>query len=95
MNCPPMLMHVKIKNEKANFGLWLPLFLLIPLALVILIILSPLILIALLILWLCGWGRWARLSLRALKVALVAFWSTRGLEVDVRHGNQVVYVSIV
>ena len=48
MNRPPMLMHLKFQSENGKFGLWLPLFLLIPLALVVLIILSPLILIAIL-----------------------------------------------
>ena len=92
MNRPPMLMHVKVQNKERNFGIWLPLFLLIPLALVKLIILSPLILIAILVLWPSGWSRYALL---ALKAAFVTFWSTRGLEVDVQHGSQCVYVSIV
>ena len=45
-----MLMHVRVHNDDTKFGFWLPLFLLIPLALVVLIILSPLILIAILVL---------------------------------------------
>jgi hypothetical protein len=88
-------MHVRIQNEKTKFGFWLPLFLLIPLALVVLIILSPLILIAFLILWLCGWGRWVRVSLRALRAAFVSFWMMRGLRVDIQSHNQCVYVSVV
>jgi len=85
-------MHIKVQNQDKKFGLWLPLFLLMPLALVILIILSSLILIAILVLWPSGWGRYALL---ALKAAFVTFWSTRGLEVDVQNGSQCVYVSIV
>jgi hypothetical protein len=27
MSIPPCLMHVRIRNEEHNFGLWLPLFL--------------------------------------------------------------------
>jgi len=92
MTRPPMLMHIKVQNQDKKFGLWLPLFLLMPLALVILIILSSLILIAILVLWPSGWGRYALL---ALKAAFVTFWSTRGLEVDVQNGSQCVYVSIV
>jgi hypothetical protein len=95
MNRPPMLMRIKIQTQERKFGLWLPLFLLIPLALVVLIILSPLILIALLILWWCGYGRWVLLSLRALKVAFVSFWSLRGLKVDVQGRNEVFYISII
>lgn len=92
MNRPPMLMHIRIQNENAKFGLWLPLFLLIPLALVILIILSPLILIAILVLWPSGWGKWALLGLWA---AFVSFCSLRGLKVDIQSRNQYVYVSVV
>jgi uncharacterized membrane protein YqjE len=92
MNRPPMLMHIRIQNEKSNFGLWLPLFLLIPLALVIFIILSPLILIAILVLWPCGWGRWALLALRA---AFVTSWAIRGLKVDVQHRNECLYISVI
>ena len=92
MNWPPMLMHVKIKNQKTRFGLWLPLFLLMPLALVVLIILSPLILIGILVLWPSGWGRWALMS---LKVAIVSFWSMKGLKVDVQGRNEVVYISVI
>jgi hypothetical protein len=95
MNRPPMLMHVKIKNEKSNFGLWLPLFLLIPLALVVLIILSPLILIAILILWACGYGRWAWWGLRCVNAAIVSSWAMRGLKVDVQGHNGVVQVSVI
>lgn len=92
MNRPPTLMHIKIKNEEHDFGLWLPLFLLVPLALVVLIILSPLILIAVIVLWPSGWGEWA---LNVLWAAIVSFWSMRGLEVNVKNGNQYVYVSVV
>ncbi len=92
MNRPPMLLHVKIKNEKSDFGLWLPLFLLIPLALVVLIILSPLILIAVLVLWPSGWGK---LGLLALWAAVVSFCALRGLKVDVQGRRENVYISVV
>ena len=92
MNRPPLLMHVKIQNKDANFGLWLPLFLLIPLTLVILIILSPLILIALLILWPSGWGRWAWESFKA---AIGSFWAMRGLDVDIQGRHGLVRVSVI
>ena len=95
MNRPPMLMHVRIQNEKTKFGLWLPLFLLIPLALVVLIILSPLIFIVIFILWMCGYGRWGWWALRCLKAAIVSFWSIRGLKVDVQGPNEVVQVSVI
>jgi hypothetical protein len=90
-----MLMHVKVKNEKSNFGLWLPLFLLFPLALVVLIILSPLIIIGILVLLMLGQERWVEWGLRCLWVAIVSSWALRGLKVDVQNGNQHVFVSVV
>ena len=92
MNRPPLLMHVKFQNEDRKFGLWLPLFLLIPLALVVLIILSPLILIAVIILWPSGWGK---LALLALWAAFVSFCSLRGLKVDIQGPKERVYISVV
>jgi hypothetical protein len=95
MNWPPMLMHVKVKNEKSDFGLWLPLFLLFPLALVVSIILSPLIIVGILVLCVLGYGRWVRWGFRCLWVAIVSSWALRGLKVDVQNGNQHVFVSVV
>lgn len=92
MNWPPMLMHIRIKNKNTKFGLWLPLFLLFPLALVIFIILSPLILIAVIVLWHTGWGK---LALFSLKAAFLACWSLRGLKVDVQGRNECVSISIL
>ncbi|MFH1651989.1 MAG: hypothetical protein ABID87_07825 [Chloroflexota bacterium] len=92
MKRPPLLMHLRIHGEEKGFGLWLPLFLLLPLALVVLIVLSPLILIAILALWPSGWGK------RALLVLWTSFGmvcALRGLTVDVRSGRQTVYVSVI
>ena len=92
MNYPPTLMHIKIKNKDTKFGLWLPLFLLFPIALVIFLILSPFILIAIIILWHTGWGK---LALFSLKAAFVACWSLRGLKVDVQGPEECVHISII
>ena len=92
MKRPPMLMHLRFQGEERGFGLWLPLFLLLPLALVVFIILSPLILIAILVLWPSGWGKRALL---VLKAACEIFWSIRGLKVDIQSSNQWVYISVV
>jgi len=92
MKRPPILMLLRIQGEKRAFGLWLPLFLLLPLALVVFIILSPMILIALLVLWPIGWGKRALL---VLKAACEIFWSIRGLKVDIHGSNQCVYISVV
>jgi len=92
MKPPPMLMHLRIQGEKRGFGLWLPLFLLLPLVLVVLVILSPLILIATLVLWPSGWGK---RSLIVLGVAFEVFCSMRGLKVEVQNSRQCLYISVV
>jgi hypothetical protein len=92
MSWPPMLMHIQVKNEKSDFGFWLPICLLLPLALVVLIILLPLIVIGLIIFWDSGWSLWA---LKVLWAAVVSYWSLRGLQVDVQNGDKYVYVTVV
>ena len=92
MKRPPMLMHVKIRGERRGFGLWLPLFLLLPLALALFIILSPLLLIAILVFWPSGWRK------RALHIFGAAFGvvcSMRGLKVDVQGNHHCIYISAV
>lgn len=94
MKRPPMWMRLKVRNRERNFGLWLPLFLLVPAALVVLLILSPLILIAAIILWPWGWGKAALLS---IPVAAGLYCAVRGLNVNVHspRRNEYVYISIV
>jgi hypothetical protein len=92
MKRPPVWMHIKIQGEHRGFGLWLPLFLLLPLALVVLIILSPLILIGLIILWPSGRGKKA---LFVLPAAFAVFCSLRGLRVDIQGRHESVYISVV
>jgi hypothetical protein len=95
MSRPPMLMHVKIKNKDNDFGIWIPIILLLLIALVVLIALSPLIILALIIMLMVGWERWARLTLLAMWAAFVSVWAMRGLEVDVQGRNEIVHISVV
>lgn len=92
MSWPPMLIHIKVRNPKTNFGCWLPLFLLFPIILAVLIILSPFILIALFVVWISGHGNW---GLFTLKTAFVAFWALRGLKVDIQGKNEIVQISVI
>jgi hypothetical protein len=89
---PPMLMHVKIKNKDHNFGLWLPLFLFILIAFIILLALSPLILICLLLMWPSGWGRWL---VQAFKAGVDSLWALKGLSVDIQNRDGVVRVTVI
>ncbi len=92
MSRPPLWMRLRFQNQERDFRLWLPLFLLLPLALVVLIILSPLILIALLVLWPTGWAEWA---VRVLWPSFGIFHAMRGLEVDIQNREQNVYISVI
>jgi len=92
MNRPPVLMHLRIQKEERGFDLWLPLFLLLLLALVVFIIVSPLMVIAILVLWPSGRGRTIILIIRA---AFQTLWSMRGLKVDVHSGPRCMYFTVV
>ena len=105
MKRPPMVMRVQIRGAERRFRLWLPLFLLLPLALILLIVLSPVILVAMIMARLTGRGRrlWlaARASLgmlcsvRGIRAAFDVICSMPGLRVDVRNNKERVYVSII
>ena len=92
MKRPPVLMHVKIRGERRGFGLWLPLFLVLPLALALFIILSPLKLIAILVFWPRGWRKRA---LHIFGAAFEVFCSMRGIKVDIQGDHHCIYISAV
>lgn len=105
MKRPPMLVRVQIRGEERKFRLWLPLFLLVPLAVLLLIILSPVILVAIVIVRVTGRGRrlWSAAgtslsilcSLRGIRAAFDVLCSMPGLRIDVRNSKEHVYVSII
>jgi hypothetical protein len=100
-----MLMRVQIRGEDKGFSLWLPLFLILPLTLVLLIALSPLLLLVIFILWLSGRGKRALLvtgivfrvlcSMRLISAAVDLLCSMPGLRVDIHNRNERVYVSVI
>lgn len=105
MKHPPMLMRVQIRGEDRGFCFWLPLFLILPLTLVLLIALSPLILLVVFILWLSGRGKRALVvtgivfrllcSVRLVRAAVDLLCSMPGLRVDLCNRNERIYVSVV
>ena len=90
MNWPPLLLRLRIANQRRRLGLWLPLFLVWVILAVIAIPLVPLVLIAALILWPFGWGKLLLLFGPAIFRCLCAL---HGLEVDVKEGEQIILVS--
>ena len=105
MKRPPVLMRVQIRGEERKFRLWLPLFLLLPLALVTLIILLPVILVAIIIVRVTGRRRRLSLvartslgilcSVRGIRAAFDVLCSMPGLRIDVCNNKERVYVSII
>jgi len=105
MKRPPMLLRVQIGGEERKFRLWLPLFLLVPLVLLLVFILLPVILVAIVIVRVTGRGRRlspvARTSLgilcsvRGIRAAFDVLCSMPGLRVDVCNSKERVYVSII
>jgi hypothetical protein len=105
MKRPPVLMRVQIRGEERKFRLWLPLFLLVPLAVLLLIILSPVILVAIIIVRVTGRGRRLSLvartslgilcSVRGIRAAFDVLCSMPGLRIDVCNNKERVYVSII
>ena len=92
MNHPPLIMRIRVQNPEHKFGLWLPLFLLIPLVLIVLIILSPLLLIGFLALCCMGWGK---LALHLPVAICRVYCAARGLRVDVDNPTEKVKIFIL
>ena len=99
---PPMVLRVRIRDPRHGFGLWIPLFLVVPLVLLLVLVLSllvlPFALIAVVVLWHRGLNKWflpaCILLLRAIPGLFVLLCAVRGLRVDVQDASQQVYVSI-
>lgn len=81
MTYPPAVMRIRVKNERRGIILSLPLFVLWPVALVLLILIWPIVLVAAVVV-----HRWS-----GLKMAVLGLWaayslacSLRGLLIDVK-----------
>ena len=85
MSWPPYLMKLRVTDPRHNFALWLPLFLIWPLALAFFLaaflILLPFALLAFIFTWQMGWWRPVVIGIPAV-VRVVC--SLHGLTVDVQ-----------
>jgi hypothetical protein len=89
MNFPPLLMRLGVGGRR-RFSIWLPLFLLWPVAAALAIVLAPLVLLAALILWPLVWGKLLLLSGPMLLGVLCAL---RGLELELNQGSRLLQIS--
>ena len=92
MSIPPCLMHVRIQNEKHNFGIWLPLFLAWLILAAFVLALLPIYLILLLVCWPFGWGKFMLLLGPRIYNILCAL---RGLKVDIDRQREQVAISFI
>jgi hypothetical protein len=88
--CPPLVMRLRVVNQRSNFGLWLPLFLLYPFLLAFFIIGEAMALVAFLLLWPFGWGKAILLTIPYLCRVIC---NLRNLEVDVAKKRETFFVS--
>ena len=91
MSLPPFVMRCRVSDGRRGFPLWIPLFLLWPLALAILLVLAPFLLVAAVVL---RGGAWCRRLPRAGWAFLRCLCSVRGLELDFRKGGERFLISI-
>ncbi|MBE0431491.1 MAG: hypothetical protein IBX67_06665 [Dehalococcoidia bacterium] len=105
MKRPPLFLRIKIQEQRALPGCWLPLFLLVPLALALLIVLSPLILVVYIIRRLRRRRKLLPLGLRVALGVLCSprgvvaacdlLCSTPGLRIDVTNPDERVHISVI
>lgn len=96
MNLPPYLMRIHIdKPDSKKINLWIPLFIILPIIVIILLpfilILAPFVLIAAIVLWPWGFGK---MLLIAPLLVFGCLCALRGLEVDVNNSNEKVLISV-
>ena len=80
MKWPPMVLYMKIRSQRTNFGLWIPLFILGPLFMIFLIVVFLIVL------------PFVLLALFVAGLAVVFDWQTQWLKDSLRYGRWVVYV---
>jgi len=93
MKWPPYLMQLKIYRPDYVFNIWLPLFIIGPIALIFLFVLFlvalPFLLLSLLFFWRFGWLEYA---IKGIPALLFILHSSPGLKVDVEDGERHVMV---
>jgi len=90
MKYPPLIMRLRIINDKKSLRLWLPIFLLYPFLLVLALVAEILALVAFLLLWPFGWGKTLLLTIPYLSRVIC---NLRELEVDIQNKQETFFVS--
>jgi len=90
MNCPPLIMRLRILNDRNNIRLWLPILLLYPFLLVLALVAEILAIAAFILLWPWEWGRKLPLLMPYLFRVICTL---RELEVDIQNRRETFFVS--
>jgi hypothetical protein len=93
MKWPPYLIQLKVYRPDYVFNIWLPLFIIGPIALIflfILFIIAPFLLLSLLFSWRYGWLEYV---IKGIPVLFFILYSAPGLKVDVEDGERHVMVA--
>ena len=90
MICPPLVLCLGVPRQRCRVSLWLPLFLVWPVAAAVVVVLAPLGLITAAILWPFGWGKTVLFIGPGLYQCLCAL---RGLKVDVKQRDRLLLIS--
>jgi len=88
---PPMILRIKVRNRDTHINLWLPLFLIIPILLILLLPFLPFILLGSLVLLPTRWGKTA---LYAVPMVFYVILKLRGLKVDIKQPENEIYFSV-
>ena len=89
---PPSLQRVRVQTPKHRIGLWLPLFVIWPFALLLAVVLLPFVLITAMLTRNRGWSKTILLS---GPLAFNLFCALRGLEIRVDQRGQKVLVYFI
>ncbi len=88
MKWPPYALTLNVRNPRRSLGLWLPLFLLGPIALVFLLAFFLIVLVFAILATVFTWQfRWWRPIFVGIPAVIRTLWSLRGLSVDVERGG--------
>jgi uncharacterized metal-binding protein len=88
MKWPPYGLRLRLHNPRRSLGLWLPLFLLGPIALVFLLAFFLIVLVFAILATVFTWQfKWWRPLVVGVPALVRTLWSLRGLSVDVENGR--------
>jgi hypothetical protein len=92
MKLPPLWLRLRVLDEgRKKISLWVPLFIAGPIFMIICIFFFPFVFIAALYLWQDGKGK---SLLMAVPMLIYLFFQAKGLKLDIKAGEEQIYLFI-